>query len=264
MLEQFDDETINRLLKDKPSTRAWKDIPQEERAANLAAKKARELEAERKVVRERIERFWRRTVPERYQNVRLKNLQPSNVSHMPPEKQKAIFDIMRAAPTAGYAFFSPQGWSKSTCLYALYRHALVTNAWDVAMGITPAEGAPVFGIHTLHPVMLYEAKELMDRIQAWKIGDADAPEVTAKRIERLKVDHGITTHLFLDEFEKVKKSEFRMAEMYDIINACYKHNAQLVIAGNMTKADLDDKNQYLEGTFRRIEDLTTPHFWEWK
>ena len=37
-----------------------------------------------------------------------------------------------------------------------------------------------------------------------------------------------------------------MAEMYDIINACYKHNAQLVIAGNMTKADLDDKNQYLK------------------
>ena len=76
--------------------------------------------------------------------------------------------------------------SKSTCLYALYRHALVTNAWDVAMGITPAEGAPVFGIHTLHPVMLYEAKELMDRIQQWKIGEADAPMVTATKIARLK------------------------------------------------------------------------------
>ena len=57
MLEQFDDETINRLLKDKPSTRAWKDIPQEEQAAIRAAKKARELEAERKVVRERIEKL---------------------------------------------------------------------------------------------------------------------------------------------------------------------------------------------------------------
>src|SRR5208283_1658130 len=65
------------------------------------------------------------------------------------------------------------------------------------------------------------------------------------------------THKGYAEIWRVKKSEFRMAEMYDIINACYKHNAQLVIAGNMTKTDLDDKNQYLEGTFRHIEDLTT-------
>jgi hypothetical protein len=103
---------------------------------------------------------------------------------------------------------------------------LLANAWDVTQN-------PVVSLYKLHPVVFYEAKELMDRIQAWKIGDAHAPEVTAKKIERLKVDHGITTHLFLDEFEKVKKSEFRMAEMYDIINACYKFQAQLVIAGSL-------------------------------
>ena len=263
MLEQFDDETINRLLKDKPPTKAWKDRSLEERAVIRARIRNGSWKPNGRSRAERIEAIWRRTVPERYQGVRLRTLKPSPVSHMPEDKQQAIINIMREAPTAGYAFFSPQGWSKSTFLYALYRRALVTNAWDVAMGITPTEGAPVLGIHTLHPVMLYEAKEFMDQIQRWKIGEGNAPAVTAKKIERLKVDHGITTHLFLDEFEKVKKSEFRMAEMYDIINACYKQ-AQLVIAGNMTKADLDDKNQYLEGTFRRIEDLTTPHFWEWK
>jgi len=256
MLEQFDDETMARLLKDQPEPKRWKDMTPEEQAAVTARKEKRRQDEQNRIMRSRIEEIWRRKVPERYQSVRLKSLTPSPKSHMPEDKQRVIIEIMQKAPAAGYAFLSPQGWSKSTFLYALYRRALVDNAWDVAINPVAYRG--------LHPGVFYEAKEQMDRIQAWKIGDADAPEVTAKRIERLKVDHGITAHLFLDEFEKVKKSEFRMAEMYDIINACYKHNAQLVIAGNMTKADLDDKNQYLEGTFRRIEDLTTPHFWEWK
>jgi hypothetical protein len=254
MIEQFDDETMARLLKDQPEPKRWKDMTTEEQAAVTARKRERELEVQRQTMRQEIEKIWRLKVPERYQSVRLKSLTPSPKSHMPEDKQKVIIGSMQKAPAAGYAFLSPQGWSKSTFLYALYRRALVDNAWDVAMNPIASRG--------LHPVAFYEAKELMDRIQQWKIGEADAPMVTAKKIERLKVDHGITTHLFLDEFEKVKKSEFRMAEMYDIINACYKHNAQLVIAGNMTKADLDDKNQYLEGTFRRIEDLTSPHFWE--
>jgi hypothetical protein len=257
MIEQFDDETMARLLKDQPEPKRRKDMTPEEQAAVTALKKKRKQDEQHRIMRSGIEEIWRRKVPERYQSVRLKSLTPSPKSHMPEEKQRVIIEIMQKAAAAGYAFLSPQGWSKSTFLYALYRYALFANAWDVTEN-------PAVRLYKVHPVVFYEAKELMDRIQAWKIGEADAPMVTAKKIERLKVDHGITTHLFLDEFEKVKKSEFRMAEMYDIINACYKHNAQLVIAGNMTQADLDDKNQYLEGTFRRIEDLTTPHFWEWK
>jgi|SRR5208282_3402948 len=254
MIEQFDDKNIDRPLKDAPPIRQFADMTPEEQAAVRARIQKREEEKRYQEVRREVERLWKCTIPERYQNVRLNTLEPTAKSHMPEEKQKVIIDIMRNAPNDGYCLLGPQGWSKSTFLYALYRRALFTNAYDIA--------GPNCRLYRLHPVVYCEAKELMDRIQAWKIGDADAPEVTAKKIERLKVDHGITTHLFLDEFEKVKKSEFRMAEMYDIINACYKHNAQLVIAGNMTKADLDDKNQYLEGTFRRIEDLTTPHFWE--
>jgi hypothetical protein len=87
--------------------------------------------------------------------------------------------------------------------------------------------------------------------------------VTAQKIGIL-AQRGIKTHLFIDEFEKVKKTEFGKVELYDILHACYQHKAQLVIAGNMTKADLEDNNQYLEGTFRRVEDLTKPYFWEWK
>lgn len=229
-------------------------LTEEEKAANrLNRQKRRELE-DRQVMKDRITAMWKRNVPERYWGCNLDTLVPSEKSHMPMERQGNVIKIIKDAPAAGYAFLSPSGWSKSTFLYALYRYALNTNAYDIAM-------RPYMG-RNLNPVNIYEAKTLMDRIQAWKIGDADAPAVTANKIARLKTELGITSGLFLDEFEKVKKSEFRMNEMYDLINACYKHNAQLVIAGNLTKEDLDDKNQYLEGTFRRIEDLTSPHFWE--
>jgi DNA replication protein DnaC len=253
MLEQFDDETIDRLLKEHPP----EVLTEEEKAGRRLERERIKAEELQKNISLKTTKLWKATVPERYWHTSLPNLQPSEKSHMALDKQQKIIDIMNAAPAAGYCFLSPSGWSKSTFMYALYRDALNRNAWDIAEN-------GMLRLWKLHPVVFLDAKELMDRIQAWKIGDADPPVVTAGKIARLKREFDIKTCLFIDEFEKVKKSEFRMTEMYDIINACYKHNAQLVIAGNMTKADLDDKNQYLEGTFRRIEDLTTPHFWEFR
>ena len=55
---------------------------------------------------------------------------------------------------------------------------------------------------------------------------------------------------------------FAVCKLYEVLNSMYNSKCLLYIAGNLTKLDLQDTNQFLEGTFRRIEDLTAPHFWE--
>ncbi len=202
---------------------------------------------------------WERDVPKRYRFADVQTLTPNaELSKMPPERQQRVIDILRLRPNAGYAFLGPSGWSKTTFMYALYRYAIETNIADIMRTRK--------GEHRIDPVVFVDVADLINQIQSWRVPKDEftpQPVISAERINRLAA-MGIKAHIFLDEFEKVKKSEFRMRETYDLLNAAYKHESQLVIAGNFTKADLDDRNQYLEGTPRRIEELTTPHFWEWK
>ena len=237
----------------KPTlTKSWADMTQQECETFLAARDEYEKQERVKWDSKLLQKIFDENVPMRYQDADIQTLTPSELSHMPLVKQEKIINLMRLAPDAGYCFFSPSGWSKSTFLYALYRHALLNNGINDKLADL-----------NLHPVVVTHAKTLADKIVEWKCDRAGAPSVTANKIEQL-ANRGIKTHLFIDEFEKVKKTEFGKVELYDILHACYQHKAQLVIAGNMTKADLEDNDQYLEGTFRRVEDLTAPYFWEWK
>jgi hypothetical protein len=67
------------------------------------------------------------TVPEKYRHVSLKNLQPSEKSRLSMAEQAKLYDELRANPNAGWAFFAPAGYSKTTCSIALYKQSLVRN-----------------------------------------------------------------------------------------------------------------------------------------
>ena len=109
MLEQFDDETIDRLLKDSPEPERWKDMTPEEQAAVTARKEKRQQDEQNKIMRSRIEEIWRRTVPERYQSVRLKtlSLRPNRTCLRTSRGPSST--SCRSAPAAGYAFLQPAG-----------------------------------------------------------------------------------------------------------------------------------------------------------
>lgn len=200
--------------------------------------------------------YYQSIVPEP-DRVKLADLKPSEKSHMPLDKQQKMFDIMRANPEAGYALFSPSGWSKSTSLYALFREALRRhNDLDFSHGVSR-------WMHGYQPVVFVQAAELMDQTEKWRYREGKVPIITAGQIDNMRQAQ-VKFSVFVDEFEKTRKSPFRMEEMYKLIDAMYRARpyGQLVIAGNMTKADLEDVNQYQEGTPRRIEALTSPHYWE--
>jgi hypothetical protein len=185
---------------------------------------------------------------------------------MSPETQGKLIKIMQNDPTGGYALLGPSGWSKTTFLSALFREAVCRHPDYLFDYCHRTFNNTLGGGYT--PVVMIDASRLMDQIERHKYHDGPVPIVTVNKIERMAAD-GIHFTVILDEFEKLKKSETRMIWSYDILNACNKarHLCQFIMAGNLKKADLKDVNQFLEGTFRRIEELTTTkegktHFWE--
>jgi hypothetical protein len=183
-------------------------ITQSETTAQVQARR----KAEQKRPCYRLEYYYD-VVPEPDRR-KLSNLKPSPDSYMPLDKQQKIIDIMRAEPTAGYALFGPSGWSKSTFMYALLGDALERqNDFDFCYGQRMLNG--------YQPVVFYHAAELMDETERWMYKDGPAPMLTVNRIERMR-KLKIKFSVFIDEYEKVRKSPFRMEESYKLLHAMYE------------------------------------------
>ena len=211
--------------------------------------------------------YYQSIVPEP-DRVRLADLKPSDKSYMAADTQGKLIKIMRDDPTGGYALLGPSGWSKTTFLSALFREAVCRQPDEMFRDCNRRYRRSDTGWGGYTPVVMIDASRLMDQIERYKYHDGPVPIVTVNKIECMAKD-SIRFTVILDEFEKIKKSETRMIWSYDILNACNKarHLCQFIMAGNLKKADLKDANQFLEGTFRRIEELTTTkegktHFWE--
>lgn len=195
-------------------------------------------------------KHWQKTVGSHDQHVKLSDLVPSDKSKLPTNTQQKCIDVMKKNPADSYAMFGPSGTSKTTYTVALYRACLNDN-YD-----------------NLRNTIRVKAKTLLETIQAFRFDDnfdssTAAPFTTATRIRNVAAK-GIKTHLFLEELEKVKYSEFKATELWDIIDAIYEEGGQLVISGNLTWADLNDTSKYMEGMPRRIEEVC-PHLWDfWK
>jgi len=196
----------------------------------------------------RIEERWTKTVGSHDQWVRLHMLVPSEKSALPPKAQQQCIDVMRADPDGNYCMFGPSGASKTTFTLALYRKCLLSH---------PGNYQNIIRIKT---------KTLLETIQAYRFDDNFRPEkhppfTHAKKIRSLAAN-GTKTHLFLEELEKVKYTEHRANEIFDIVDAIYEEGGQLIITGNLTYEDLNDTNKFVEGFPRRIDAICGKHKWD--
>lgn len=201
--------------------------------------------------RKRIDEQWKRTVGTHDQWVRLTKLVPSEKSALPVEAQQKCITAMQKDPSGSYAMFGPSGASKTTFTVALYRKCLFDNYTNA------------------RNIIRIKTKTLLETIQAYRYDDAfrsdhRPPFTTAERI-RSQASIGNKTHLFLEELEKVKYTENRATEIFDIIDAVYEEGGQLVVTGNLTFDDLNDTNKFVEGFPRRIDEICGKHKWDfWK
>ena len=205
---------------------------------------------------EKVERFasiYFPSVPVRYRNMFLSNLGAIKNPNLTEERQKTVLSGLKTDPNASYAFFGPAGTSKTTWTIALYADQL----WKHVMS---GERNPVTGKKIQwFPVQRTTVKKLLDQLHDYSMcrNDVESDHVTVPAITRDKVEYlsrnGIKTRLFIEEADKIKETEARYSNLFEIIDTLYEHNGQLVINSNMTREEF--KNQFGHQFNRRIVEM---------
>jgi hypothetical protein len=214
--------------------------------------------------------FWRHltnNVPPRYQKLALQNLKPSETSRLSIERQQQLYDTLRSKPNDSYAFFGPVGTSKTTVTTSLYRHQLaryIENAWKASHHVSAFKYSMAQASRI--PLWRIDAKTLLlqhhdfainrpvTNAEGEELGGAPEPTVTRHRIERF-TKSGEKVHLFLEEIDKVELTKARRDTLFDVVNAVYEHEGQLVINTNLTKDEFQD--MYGAEFVRRIKEVCT-------
>ena len=204
-----------------------------------------------------------RVVPAKYKPFSLKDLQPSEASRLPLGEQARLYDEMRANELAGWAFFAPAGYSKTTCSYALFRRAILANlkVWWPRQNEWPKYEWEPEGVCNRIPRIYVWRKSVPDLLQQhfdrfnYVEGEGrerpPKPAVSVESIEEA-VRRGYTPRVFLEEIDKVKPSEFAINQIFRIFDALDRHKGQLVIDTNLSKQQFMDV--YGEPITRRVKE----------
>jgi DNA replication protein DnaC len=174
---------------------------------------------------------WLSKIPPIYRQFRFEDIQPDAGRH---PKQAQVLEMIRADPTASLMLCGRNGSGKSLFGWMLYRRAI-------------EEHRPAVGMH------------LTDLLAQFRRFELDGDSLPSVRAEDLREDQRRWL-IFLDEFEKARPSEFSSEQLYLLVDAIYSFRHQIVIASNLTDADLCAhwsrvNESYGYSIFRRIYEL---------
>lgn len=160
-------------------------------------------------------------MPPRYRDFTLKTLKPRD------ERQRSLHNAMRKQPTASYLLMGSSGVGKTTMAAALFHHMTELVA---AKYIT----------HPYPPLWWVSMSQLQDSFRRHAIGAGPEPPYSPSNLLRLH-DAGIVPHLFIDECDKSRSTEFALQSFADVITTMEGLiHRQLVITSNMDDAALAD------------------------
>lgn len=156
-------------------------------------------------------------IPAKFAGIELMNLKPMPNLH---PFQSEIVPYMQNNPTKSYFLAGKFGTGKSTLMWALYQH-LVTAGVGRIIVCTLSE-------------LLNEYKAF---IQASISGDQ--PKYPRLNAEELRQNH-TRYAIFFDDVDKAKPTEYAAEQFFEIVNAIYDFQHQVVITTNLGVAKLAD------------------------
>lgn len=167
-----------------------------------------------------------KVVPPRFRRANLKDLEPSDLSTLGPERQQEIIALMRAHPADSYHLYGAPGTGKTHLMSALYRHAL--GAW-AKQEMRQCDG--------VQAVWRCRTTTLLQEHIAWDTrgddnpNDVSLPTVTVRRIQAARAA-GYKPCLYLDELDKCKATEFQIGRLAELIDEVYAQEGQVVATSN--------------------------------
>jgi DNA replication protein DnaC len=193
------------------------------------------------------------TVPLKYRHITLRTLQPYPSSPVPLERQAHVIGTLKADPNKSYAFFGPPGSGKTVWATTLYSEMLYRQYTE------PRPRWKWFPVRrTSITKMVEQHADYAVRRNNPDWTDLDrrlnAPDVTADKI-RAVTQTGDKYHLFLEDVNGGDLTATSRAILFEVVNAVYENEGQLVITSNLTPAEF--KRQYGEDLYWRIVEHCT-------
>jgi hypothetical protein len=202
-------------------------------------------------------RNWTNTVPTGYQNISLDGLErfkqrfvrwTGRVEGNPDRPYveawqhgtvEDLIALLREYPGKNYLFVGEAGTGKSTCLVALYQHALLEAARVICGGGSGQES-----------IWKIDGKQLSNEFHAYAVSRGrtdirdDEPMVYPATITAAKIKaaraHGLRPQLFLEELDKFKlDSDFQRNEFWAIFEELQPNDGQIVTSTNLNVKDLE-------------------------
>lgn len=183
------------------------------------------------LIAKRKREYAKKVVPERFWNVRFKNLKPSGLAKLTEDRQQRVIDVLKKDPLGSYMLLGPTGVGKTHLLYALVNEA----------------------IDARRTVYALTASELLRAAREAEIGNTDFI-VDVGKLERTS-ERG-TVHLFVDEMDKVKLTEYAQLFLFDIVNYCYNNpnRVKFSITSNLNPNAFEET--YGPAFFRKMRDIS--------
>ncbi len=176
-------------------------------------------------------------IPPHDRHIKLGTLEPSNKSQLSLEKQAAVIAELRANPDRSYAFFGSAGTSKTTFCAALCHRAIVrwANAYAPASLFDPS----ILGLAKRRcPIWRVSAKTLLEDFVRDSMHEEDErgarihPAVDRAKIAAVR-SAGQIPRLFIEEIDKVKYTEFKINALFELFDAIYEQEGQIVFNTNL-------------------------------
>lgn len=149
-----------------------------------------------------IRRIKLAAIPPHYRWARLETVEADQARH--PD-QAELFEAMRAKPTASFVLCGANGCGKTLAGWLLYRYAVEHD--------TPAVGV--------------SCSDLVGQFRAWQFDDLRVP-----LIEPGDLRTEAKRFLFVDELDKARPTEFAAEVLFELFDAAYSYEQQIVVTSN--------------------------------
>jgi DNA replication protein DnaC len=162
-------------------------------------------------------------IPKRFSSVSIDNFIPKT------DKQKKAIALLRQNVKGSFLISGDYGQGKTHLLWAQY--------CEVADGN-----------NIVYPSSMHELLEIFKR--------SATEDGFEKPTEFLAIDDGIEgTHVFIDDVDKFKLTDFKLESLFDFIDTIYRQNIGLTMTSNSTLMELQEKLS--PAIVRRIDDICT-------
>jgi DNA replication protein DnaC len=141
-------------------------------------------------------------IPSRYRGVSLDSLKPSWSIALPVDRQAKAIEMIKANPLDGYIFLGPTGVGKTHLMYALVDYA----------------------IHAGRHVIATTCSQFVKSARESEFDKTIEPIISQETLDQYA--HGNTPiskslHVFIDEMDKVKLTDYSQLLLFDFANFAY-------------------------------------------